>query len=409
MKSVVIIGAGPYGLSLAAYLRAAGVELKIFGKAMGVWRDQMPHGMLLKSDGCASNLEEPQGAFTLRSYCEQRGIPYDDRLIPVSRDTFIAYALAFQKEFVPDLDPREVVRIERAPRGNFVVHLSSGEPVPCERVVVAVGVSHFRYVPEMLAALPGESVSHSSEHTDLARFKDRDVAVIGAGASALDTAALLHRQGSRVTLVSRRDFIDYIDPPRPGHSLLERITDPQTDIGPGWKNVFCTQMPRVFYFLPEAFRGEVVRRHLGPQPGWFTRELTEGRFPFMLGATPVQASQQDGRVTLKVNMADGSSKTLQCDHVIAATGYKVDLSRIPFLQDDLLRQIDAKDGTPRLSLNFESSMPGLYFTGLAAARNFGPVLRFACGSKFATPLLSRHLVRTTSAGPAPNASRRASA
>ncbi|MEJ6022106.1 NAD(P)-binding domain-containing protein [Ramlibacter sp. PS4R-6] len=392
MASVAIIGAGPYGLSLAAHLRAAGVDCRIFGRPMATWRDRMPAGMLLKSDGCASNLYEP-GGFTLRRYCARHGIAYDDRQLPVPLQAFVDYALAFQKEFVPDLDTREIVRLERAAGGGFVLHPSRGQPVTADKVVVAVGVSHFQHVPPLFAALPREALTHSSEHTGFAPFAGRDVLVVGGGASALDTAAALHRAGSRVVLMSRRKFIDYITPPQPELTLLDRIARPPTDLGPGWRHLFCTEMPLAFHFLPARLRREIVRRHLGPQPGWSIRAETEGHFPFVLGATPVGARMNDGRVSVTAAMADGSSRTLACDHVIAATGYKVDLRRIPFLGPELLAGIRANDHVPRLSLHFESSLGGLYFTGLAAAESFGPVLRFACGAKFAAPHLSRHLAR----------------
>jgi len=394
MTSVVIIGAGPYGLSLASYLRAAGIDFKIFGKPMANWREHMPAGMLLKSDGCASDLYEPEGTFTLRRFCEDHAIPYQHTGLPVALSTFIAYGLAFAQKFVPDLDSREVARIDRRPGGGFLVQLSDGEPIAADRVVVAVGISHFKHMPPILAALEPGFVSHASEHNDLSPFRDRDVIVVGGGASALDTAALLHRNGSRVQLVSRRDTISFLAPPEPEPSLLKRLRWPPTGIGPGWTNVLCTQLPVMFRLLPEDFRRDFVRRHLGPAPGWFSREQTEGRLPFILGATPVQAFQKDRRVHLQVAMQGGDKRMLVADHIIAATGYRVDLRRIPFLGRELPAEIDAVDQTPRLSAHLESSVAGLYFTGLAAARCFGPIMRFAVGAKFATPQLARQLVRT---------------
>jgi len=391
--SVVIVGAGPYGLSLAAHLAAAGIDFQIFGKPMAAWRDMMPAGMLLKSEGFASSLYEPQGSFTLRTFCQLRGIPYKDRGLPIPLDTFISYGLSFQQQFVPCLVERQVVGIERTSHGEFLVQISEGELIRARKVVVAVGISHFQYVPSVLAALPQRYLSHSSAHNDLSQFRDRDAIVIGAGASALDSAALLHRAGARVQLVSRRPVIPFHRPPRSDLSLVDRLKNPATGIGPGWKNVLCTEMPRAFHLLPEKARLAIVHRHLGPAPGWFTREQTEGLFPFVLGATPVEASERNGRVELKLKMSDGSSRTLVADHVIAATGYKVDLRRLRFLSNELLADIDNVDHMPRLSQHFETSVAGLYFTGVAAASSFGPVLRFAFGAKFAAPYMARHLRR----------------
>ena len=63
---VAIIGAGPYGLSLAAHLSAAGLSYRHFGVPMRLWRGAMPKGMYLKSQGFASNLSDPEGTHTPR-------------------------------------------------------------------------------------------------------------------------------------------------------------------------------------------------------------------------------------------------------------------------------------------------------------------------------------------------------
>lgn len=391
MTTVVVIGAGPYGLSLAAHLDAAGVDFKIFGKPMANWRQKMPAGMLLKSEGFASNLPDPRRSLSLRRFCELRSIPYRDLGLPVSLDTFVSYGLQFQQMFVPGLDDADVSSVERLPAGGFLVQPARGEAVEAERVVVATGISHYEYVPPELATLPSEHLSHSSECGDLKRFASRDVVVVGAGASALDTAALLHEAGARVQLVARRATVAFNPRPDPGRSLVSRIRYPDTRLGPGWKNVVCTEMPLGFYFLPQKVRLDVVRRHLGPAPGWFIRDRTEGRFPFILGAARLEPSVAAGRVHLDIGMSDGARRSIECDHIISATGYKVDVRRLPFLGEELVRDLQTVNHAPRLSLSFESSVRGLYFTGLAAANHFGPAMRFATGAEFAAPRLARHL------------------
>ena len=68
---------------------------------------------------------------------------------------------------------------------------------------------------------------------------------------------------------------------------------------------------------------------------------------------------------------------------VAATGYKADLARLPFLDGELRDAIEQVEGTPVLNDNFETSLPGLYFLGLSAANSFGPLLRFMVGAEFA--------------------------
>src|SRR6266571_5197113 len=143
---VAIVGAGPYGLSLAAHLRARGIAFRIFGLPMHSWQTQMPKGMWLKSEGFASNLYDPGSSFTLRHFCEQQGHAYSDLGLPVRLDILTAYGLSFQERFVPDLETKEVASLERSSSG-FVLRLEDGEMVFAHAVVVAVGIGHFQYVP----------------------------------------------------------------------------------------------------------------------------------------------------------------------------------------------------------------------------------------------------------------------
>src|SRR5882762_8978631 len=187
--AVAIIGAGPYGLSIAAHLRARGVGFRIFGNPMESWRTRMPAGMLLKSEGFASDLYDPARRFTLKRFCAQNGLSYADMGLPIPRETLSNYGLSFQEQLVPDLEKRTVVALDRSIRG-FQLRLEDGETLTAHRVIVAVGSSYFRYLPPSLAHLSAELLSHSSEHHDLSRFAGQNVTVVGGGASALDLAAL---------------------------------------------------------------------------------------------------------------------------------------------------------------------------------------------------------------------------
>lgn len=125
---VAIVGAGPYGLSLAAHLRARQVEYRIFGSPMHTWINQMPEGMCLKSEGFASTLYDPDSALTLERFCQEKNIPYSDIGLPVRLQTFISYGLEFQKRLVPDLEDRQVVLLDRSQSG-FRLQLDNGESV----------------------------------------------------------------------------------------------------------------------------------------------------------------------------------------------------------------------------------------------------------------------------------------
>lgn len=391
---VAIVGAGPYGLSIAAHLRACGASFRIFGRPMDSWLARMPKGMLLKSDGFASNLSDPEGRFTLKQFCAEQRIEYDDLRIPVRLETFTAYGLAFQERLVPGVEDKAVVAIDQSP-GGFLLQLDDGARVAARQVVLAVGITHFAHLPAKLAHLPGETMSHSSRHHDLEPFRGRTVCVVGGGASASDLAGLLHETGAEVQLVARQPALKFHgEPPVDGRrSRWQRIRHPQSGIGPGLRSRFYTDAPTAFHYLPQELRLEIVRTHLSPAGGWFARDKVIGRVPVLLGHSPERAEIQDGRVRLHFRAVDGGERDIVADHIIAATGYRVDLGRLSFLSSEIRMRLKAVESTPILSSSFESSIPGLYFVGTAAANSFGPMMRFASGARFAARRVAKSLTR----------------
>jgi len=399
MLNTGIIGAGPYGLSVAAHLRRRGIPFRIFGRPMDSWLNHMPKGMMLKSDGFASNIYDPDEEFTLGKFCAERGIEYSDAGLPVSLETFAAYGQAFRERMLPELEEKQVVSLDRAPEG-FVLGLDNGETVTARRVVLAVGITHFEYVPSNLASLPPEFLSHSFRHADPAAFKGRNVVVIGGGASAIDLAALLHEAGAEVQLVARHPELKFHSMPtgKP-RSRWQQIRHPKSGLGPGLRSRFFSDFPMLFHHLPEGLRIELVEKTLGPSAGWFVKEKME-RVPCLLGYTPERAEVEDGKVRLHLRAANGTEREVRTEHIIAATGYKVDLERLKFLSPDIRSRVRTVKGSPVLSSSFESSVPGIYFVGIAAANSFGPVMRFAFGAGFAARRLTQTMAKALAQSPA---------
>jgi thioredoxin reductase len=388
MLNVAIIGAGPYGLSLAAHLRAHEIPFRIFGRPMDSWRAHMPKGMLLKSEGCGSNLFDPSGQFTLRQFCAEKGIAYSDHATPISLETFCDYGLAFRERMVPELEERMVVSVDNAP-GGYAIRLDDGEAVLARRIVIAVGITHFEHVPDALQHLAPEFVSHSSRHHDLEPFRGRSVVVLGRGASAIDLACLLHESSADVRLVSRAPKLRFnaipSDAPR---SWWQRTRWPQSGLGQGLRASFYANGPMLYRHLPERVRTEITRRALGPSGGGFMKGRTIGHVPLELGFTLQCVQVRDGMAELRLRASDGSERAIVTQHVIAATGYKVDVNRLAFLNGEIRAKLKVVNGSPVLSSHFESSVPGIYFIGLPAAITFGPVMRFAFGAGFAARRLT---------------------
>jgi thioredoxin reductase len=389
---VAIIGAGPYGLSIAAHLGGAGIPFSIFGRPMENWAEHMPAGMHLKSDGFASHLYDPKREYTLKEHCALHNIEYADLGIPVSLELFVSYGVAFQKKLVPSLQEVRVTKLRRT-QGVFELELANGEQLRAKRVVIATGLNDVEYMPEVLKALPATLRSHTAEVADVTVFRGKRIVVLGAGASATDVAGLAQQAGASVTMVSREAPIFHDPPAAKPRSLWKRITAPNFGLGPNLRSSLCVALPDVFRQLPVHLRVRIVKRHLGPSGGWFIRDLVVGKVAQHRGS--IQRAEARGQqVSLVVQSADGKSTDLLVDHVVAGTGYRYEVAKAPFLDDEIKSAVTVEEGYPALTRNFESSVPGLYFVGLPAANTFGPVQRFALGARFTASRITAHLVRS---------------
>lgn len=156
---------------------------------------------------------------------------------------------------------------------------------------------------------------------------------------------------------------------------------------------FFANSPGAFHYLPEKLRLLAVQRTLGPSGGYFIREKVIGRVTCLLGCDITRADVKKGKVVLELHGDGGSDRTVEADHIIAATGYKVDIERLKFIRPEIRSELKTLLGSPVLSSRFESSVPGLYFAGVAAANSFGPVMRFAFGAGFAAQTIASAVAR----------------
>jgi pyridine nucleotide-disulfide oxidoreductase len=392
--SVAIIGAGPYGLALAAHLRAAGVNPRVFGSPMVFWKDQMPRGMLLRSAWDASHIGDPTNALSLNTYQATLGAPITR---PVPLEQFIDYGLWFQQHAAPDLDSRHVARLEPAQPG-FILNLDDGERVHAERVVIAAGLAMFARRPEQFDGLSADLASHSSDHRDLARFAGQSVMVVGSGQSALESAALLYEVGADVEIVARAKELTWIRRrfDRPVLGPLRPLLYPPSDVGPPGINQL-TRSPAVFKSLPRKIQARVAYRAIRPAgAGWLRPRLMQ--VPVTTGQTITGATPHQSM--LRVVLGDGTQRVV--DHALLATGYRVDVRRYSFLDARLaaaLQMVPDADGYPVLNRGFESSVAGLHIVGAPAAESFGPLMRFVAGTAYAARAVTYRIAGAVRAAP----------
>ncbi|MGP3686671.1 NAD(P)-binding domain-containing protein [Streptomyces sp. IBSNAI002] len=403
MDDLVVVGAGPYGLSIAAHAAGAGLDVRLLGRPMASWRDHMPDGMYLKSEPWSSNLSAPDGRHTLAEYCATRGLAAEHGT-PLPIGTFSEYGMWFARRAAPEVE--EVTVTEVTPQGDgFRVHTAEGPPLLTRTVALAVGVMPFAHHPQTLRDLPPGHYSHSSGHRDLTRFAGLEVAVLGAGQAALETAALLAEQGARPCLVARRARLNWNAVPQPlNRPALRALRDPHSGLGTGWRSWAWSELPWAVRRLPAATRERIAATALGPAGAWWLRDRFERRVPALLGHRLHRAVAVGERTRLGLTTRSGESVVLDTAHVIAATGFTPDLARLELLDAGLRAALETvgDGGTPELSPGFESSWPGLFFAGLLTAPSFGPSMRFVHGAGFTAGRLVRGVRKRLGArGPLP--------
>jgi cation diffusion facilitator CzcD-associated flavoprotein CzcO len=395
-RDVIVIGAGPYGLAAAARLRMAGLDVHAFGRAMSFWREHMPKGMLLRSPWGASHIGAPRGNLSLDAFERERRSAISR---PIPLEDFISYGDWIQRLMVPDLDERRVDRVEPSDQG-FIVHLADGDSVQCDRVVVAAGIAAFAARPPEFDGLPDALVSHSSEHADLGAFAGRRVAVVGAGQSAIESAALLAEAGAEVEVIMRAPRLRWVGrATRDG--ALGWLLFHRTDVGPAGVSQVVAR-PLLVRRLPLSIQSSLTRRSLAAGAALWLRPRID-RIALSPGRRVSEVARANGHLRLRLD--DGTSREL--DHVVLATGYRVDVTRYPFMTAAVVSRLHCVDGHPVLGTGFESAIPGLHFLGAPAVHSFGPLVRFVAGTDFAARALTRAITARRSRTPFRGSSERA--
>jgi len=382
---IAIVGAGPYGLSAGAHLKANGFAVRVFGEPMEFWADKMPAGMLLRSPREASNISDPTQAFTLEAYEVAFG---KKPAAPLPIETFVEYGRWFRHQLDSDLDTRTVARVDHD-RDGFHLTLRTGQSVRASRVVVATGIGPFQRKPDQFKNLPQTHASHCYEGRKFGEFSGRKVAVIGAGQSALESAALLHESGAEVEVIAQIPELRWIGMHSWLHHMgpISRMLYSKHDVGPaGISRVVAA--PNLVRRLPLPLRDKIRKRAVRAAGSrWLPPRLRDVKIS--TGRAVRAALPVGDEVALKLD--DASERRVH--HVLMGTGYDVDISRYDFLPKELIQKVRQLDGYPALTGGFCSSVPGLHFVGATAARSFGPLLYFVAGTEFASASLAKNISR----------------
>ena len=341
--------------------------------------------MLLRSPREASNIADPSSSLTLGDYESASGTK---PAAPVPLETFVAYGRWFRQQLGPIFDTTPVAEVRRED-SLFHVTLQNGTSFRSRRVVVAAGIGPFCRKPSVFADLPASQVSHCYEGRRLADFAQKRVAVIGAGQSALESAALLHEAGAEVEVIARIENLRWIGMHPWLHNLgpITKVLYSKHDVGPAGISRLV-DMPNLVFHFPLKIKDKFRTRAVRPAGSrWLPARLLEVK---KTTGTGVQRARSVGN-EVELQLTDGTERRV--DHVLLGTGYQVNISRYEFLSKKLVSSIRQLDGYPNVGAGFRSSVPGLHFIGATAARSFGPLLYFVTGTEFTSRQLAVDISR----------------
>lgn len=378
---MLIIGAGPYGLATASYARRLGLDCVVVGDPMSFWRDHMPSGMLLRSP--TSWHLDAVGELTFEKFVSERGLTPED-VSPISLSLYLEYCRWFQEGSELEVR-RNFVRNLRWTEGltlPFTATLEDGAEICARRALSATGLTHYRNIPEDVASLlPRQKFAHTCDLVDFSGLKDKRCAIVGGRQSAFEWAALINEEaGADIHIIYRHDTPaftesdwDWID------DLMDRTRE-----SPGWfKELSAGERDRIY----QRLWGE-GRLKLEP---WLQPRI-QGDNVHLWPNTRITGARLNGDGSTALSLDDGSA--LNVDQTILATGYRVEVAREPYLRDpSITRNLRVEEGFPVLDSRFQSSIPGLYFTGQTATRDFGPFFGFGIGCPPAAWIIGNALSR----------------
>jgi FAD-dependent urate hydroxylase len=354
MLDVIIIGSGPFGISIAAHAVASKLEYKLFGYPMDFWKNQMPQDMFIRTPHEFVSFSDSKEELTIQHFSEETGT---ELVTPLPRPIFVEYANWFARKAGIEFTPNLITKVTQKD-GYYEVTADTGVSYDTKNIIVATGVEHYKHLPSFLNNFPAHLVSHTSGYTSFAQFKGKKVVVLGSGQSAWEAAGLLHRDGADVELVYRKEAANYAGS-RENEIALRDVGD-------------------IFYQLPLEEKKQGWGQSAG-SVAHFLKPYVEGIVP-QNGSVAIEKVEQVNDEEIRLVLSNGTEKIV--NHIIAATGFHINLDKVPFFDADLLTGIEREEGYaqfPMLNESFESSLPGLYFAGPLSSHSHGPTFRFILG------------------------------
>ena len=367
---LLVIGAGPYGVATAAYAKSRGLDVIVCGKFMEFWKRSMPDGLLLRSDE-KWHLDAEQ-IHTFKEFIKEAGYT-KEQIEPVPVSVFLEYADWFRDRKKLEIRDCYVTGLSGS-AGAFKAKTDSGHAISAKRVVVAPGYRCFRKLPDdIVKLLPAGSFKHTSDHKNFEELKGKRCLIIGGRQSAYESAALIAELPAEKVFMSHRHKIPKFIPS--DWSVLEEMAENTSNEPAWWRRLGPSAREQ---FVDRAV--EAGRLRLEP---WLWPRVEEGNVEIFEETVLESASRSERGIRVRLS----SGKEFEVDYFILATGYEVDVRKLPFLSAALGDRLKTEEGSPHLDEGMQASVSGLYFVGMIAARQFSLVFGFTRGCPIAARIV----------------------
>ena len=378
-KELLVIGAGPYGIATAAYAKYLGVPVTVVGKTLDFWKTNMPRGMFLRS-GPDWHLDARDVA-TFKAYCNMRGRT-PSQVKPVPLDTFLDYASWFMGQYDLTPHPAFVTHLARS-NGTFTATLDDGSQIRADRVVLSLGFAWFKHYPsELVTTLPAGSYTHTCDMVDFEFLRNKRVLIVGGRQSAFEWAALVREKGADQIYVTHRHATPQFT--EPDWSWVQPMVRRTLKDHGWWRRLTEEEKEKIrkdFWAVGRL----TLEAWLGPrvdQPNIHIHEHTT-----------IVAARTLADGTYEISLDDKT--TVHVHHIILATGYAPNMQNVAFLdRTTILHELQTLNGTPKLDTEFQTTLPNLYVTGLAAVQDFGPFFGFTVACPVAAKIIGETLAQS---------------
>jgi cation diffusion facilitator CzcD-associated flavoprotein CzcO len=378
-NELLVIGAGPYGIATAAYAKYLGVTVTVVGKTLDFWKTNMPRGMFLRS-GPDWHIDARDVA-TFEAYVNMRGLTHT-QVKPVPLDMFLDYASWFMGQYDLTAHPALVTHLARS-NGTYTATLDDGSQIRANKVVLGLGFAWFKhYPPELNKKLPAGSYTHTCDVVDFEFFRDKRVLIVGGRQSAFEWAALIREKGADQIYITHRHATPQFA--EPDWSWVQPMARRTLEDHGWWRRSTQEQKEKIrndFWAVGRLMLEAWLRPRVH-QPNIHIHEKTT-----------IVATRTGGDGTYDVVLDDDT--TVNVHHIILATGYVPNMQNVAFLdRTTILGELQTLNGSPVLNTEFQTNLPNLYVTGLAAMQDFGPFFGFTVACPVAARIIAEAVAKS---------------